>query len=51
MVKEVRHDEVEVRHKECENDQQKQKLNSTKMGGGDEQCTSSQDEKKKGKCS
>ena len=37
-------------HRECENGQQKQKLDSTKMGGGDEHCTSLQDKKKKGKC-
>ena len=50
MVKEVKHNEVEVGHKECENGQQKQELSSTKMGG-DEHCTSSQDKKKKGKYS
>ena len=32
MVKEGQHNEVEVWCKECENGQQKQKLNSTKMG-------------------
>ena len=36
MVKEVKHNEAEVGHRECENGQQKQKLNSTEMGGGDE---------------
>ena len=51
MVKEVKHNEVEVGHKECENGQQKQKLNSLEMGGGDEHCMSLQDKKKKGKCS
>ena len=50
MVKEVKHNEAEVGHRECENGQQKQKLDSTKMGGGDEHCTSLQDKKKKGKC-
>ena len=50
MVKEVKHNEVEVGHKECENGQQKQELSSTKMGG-DEHCTSLQDKKKKGKYS
>ena len=47
----MKHNEVEVGRKECENDQQQQKLNSTEMGGGDEQYTSLQDKKKKGKCS
>ena len=51
MVKQVEHNEVKVGHKDCENGQQKQKVDSTKMGGGDEQCMSLQDKKKKGKCS
>ena len=50
MVKQVNCNEVEGR-KECENGQQKQKLNSSEMGGGDEHCTSLQDKKKNGKCS
>ena len=50
MVKEVKHNKVEVVHKQCENGQQKHTLNDTNMGGGDEQCTSLQDRKKKGKC-
>ena len=33
MVKEVKHNEVEVECKECKNGQQQQKLNSTKMEG------------------
>ena len=33
LVKEVKHNEVEVECKECENGQQQEKLNSTEMEG------------------
>ena len=49
MVKEVKHNEVEVGCKECENGQQQQKLNSTKMGGGVEHSENSQKNQKTGK--
>ena len=49
MVKGIEHNEVEVGHKECENGQQKQKLNSTKMGGGDEHFENCQKDQKIGK--
>ena len=42
MVKEVKHNEVEVECKECENGQQQQKLNSTKMEGEVEHSENSQ---------